>query len=296
MIGQLSRRATPTRSTATSTSASRASRTTERSPGSGPTRSRSRSRTRPRRIRATSALWKATKEGEDTFWESPWGVGPPGLAHRVLRDGREGARPGVLDPRRRARSRLPAPRERARAVARSRPSFRAHLDAQRDAAASRARRCRSRSATSRRSRTCSAEWGAETALVFFLTAPLAEADRLLADTMTAARAQAETLETRCAARRAPPATGPQLVEHARGRLQHAGRAGAVPRVGADRGSRRAAARAGPLRARRRSPHARTRPPRSIQLAEARVAARAARDFAEADRLRDEIATRGLGGA
>ena len=42
---------------------------------------------------------------------------PPGLAHRVLRDGGEGARPGVLDPRRRARPRLPAPRERAGAVA-----------------------------------------------------------------------------------------------------------------------------------------------------------------------------------
>jgi cysteinyl-tRNA synthetase len=24
------------------------------------------------------ALWKATKEGEDTFWEAPWGVGRPG--------------------------------------------------------------------------------------------------------------------------------------------------------------------------------------------------------------------------
>ena len=34
------------------------------------------------------ALWKATKEGEDTSWDSPWGAGRPGLAHRVLRDGR----------------------------------------------------------------------------------------------------------------------------------------------------------------------------------------------------------------
>ena len=39
----------------------------------------------------------------------------------------------VRDPRRRARPRLPASRERARAVARARPRVRAHLDAQRDA-------------------------------------------------------------------------------------------------------------------------------------------------------------------
>ena len=32
------------------------------------------------------ALWKASKPGEPS-WESPWGAGRPGLAHRVLRDG-----------------------------------------------------------------------------------------------------------------------------------------------------------------------------------------------------------------
>ena len=46
-----------------------------------------------------------------------------GLAHRVLGDVREASRAGVRDPRRRARSRLPAPRERDRAVARARPPF-----------------------------------------------------------------------------------------------------------------------------------------------------------------------------
>ena len=79
------------------------------------------------------ALWKANKEGEDTAWDSPWGRGRPGLAHRVLGDGRGAARPELRDPRRRARPRLPAPRERARAVACARPPVRADLGAQRDA-------------------------------------------------------------------------------------------------------------------------------------------------------------------
>ena len=53
------------------------------------------------------------------------GPRPAGLAHRVLGDGGEDARARVLDPRRRARPRLPAPRERARAVAGGRPPVRA---------------------------------------------------------------------------------------------------------------------------------------------------------------------------
>ena len=35
-------------------------------------------RTRPRRIPGYFALWKARKDGEDTFWDSPWGTGRPG--------------------------------------------------------------------------------------------------------------------------------------------------------------------------------------------------------------------------
>ena len=81
------------------------------------------------------ALWKGRKQGEDTSWESPWGRGRPGLAHRVLGDGREASGAGVRDPRRGARPRLPAPRERDRPVARRGPRVRAAVDAQRDAAA-----------------------------------------------------------------------------------------------------------------------------------------------------------------
>ena len=51
------------------------------------------------------------------------GSGPARLAHRVLGDGGAAARADVRDPRRRARPRLPAPRERAGAVARARARF-----------------------------------------------------------------------------------------------------------------------------------------------------------------------------
>jgi cysteinyl-tRNA synthetase len=79
------------------------------------------------------ALWKANKPDEDTSWDSPVGARTPRLAHRVLGHGGRAARPGVRDPRRRARSRLPAPRERGRAVARARAWVRPYLDAQRAA-------------------------------------------------------------------------------------------------------------------------------------------------------------------
>ena len=58
------------------------------------------------------ALWKAAKPGEPA-WDSPWGDGPAGLAHRVLGDVARPARRGVRPPRRRRRPRVPAPRERA---------------------------------------------------------------------------------------------------------------------------------------------------------------------------------------
>ena len=60
------------------------------------------------------ALWKAHQGGRGHVVGFPVGPGPPGLAHRVLGDGREDPRHGLRDPRRRARPRLPSPRERGR--------------------------------------------------------------------------------------------------------------------------------------------------------------------------------------
>ena len=66
------------------------------------------------------ALWKGSKPHEDTWWDSPWGRGRPGLAHRVLGDGREAPGRELRHPRRRARPALSPSRERARAVPRRR--------------------------------------------------------------------------------------------------------------------------------------------------------------------------------
>ena len=79
------------------------------------------------------ALWKATKEGEDTSWESPWGPGRPGWHIECSAMAEKTLGPEFLDPRRRARPRLSAPRERAGAVAGRRAPVREDLDAQRAA-------------------------------------------------------------------------------------------------------------------------------------------------------------------
>ena len=163
-IEQLSSAGTRTRSRATSTSASR------RDPelraavaAAAATRWRSRSRTRSRRTRATSRSGRRTSRARTRRGTRRGGRGRPGWHIECSVMAEERVRPGVRDPRRRARPRLPAPRERARAVARARPRVRAHLDAQRDARRSAARRCRSRSATTSRSATCSTTWGREVA-------------------------------------------------------------------------------------------------------------------------------------
>ncbi len=79
------------------------------------------------------ALWKGHKESEPetASWAAPLGTRAPGLAHRVLGDGGEVPRPVVRHPRRRGRPALPPPRERAGPVAGCRAPVRVVLDAQR---------------------------------------------------------------------------------------------------------------------------------------------------------------------
>ena len=112
-------------------------------------------------------------------------VGPrsAGLAHRVLRHGREAPRARIRDPRWWARSRLPPSRERDRAVARARARVRLDLDAQRDAPVR--RRGDAQVAGNDVSLASALDrWGRETLLVFFLTAhwrkPLDYSDETLA--------------------------------------------------------------------------------------------------------------------
>ena len=157
------------RPAATSTSASRASRRTASSRAQRLDQVEEQEPSPLKEDPRDFALWKATKPDEDTSWDSPWGRGRPGwhIECSAMAEKQLGRR--VRDPRRRARPRLPAPRERARAVARRGRAVRAHLDAQRHARASRARRCRSRSATSSRSARCSTRGGARRCSLFFLT-------------------------------------------------------------------------------------------------------------------------------
>ena len=61
------------------------------------------------------ALWKGPSRASRPG-TSPWGTGPPRLAHRVLGDGAPLPRRAVRHPRRRRRPDLPPPRERDRPV------------------------------------------------------------------------------------------------------------------------------------------------------------------------------------
>ena len=105
------------------------------------------------------ALWKATKPGEDIVFRLALGPRPPRLAHRVLGDGRGGVRAGVRDPRRRrsissSRTTRTSLHSRARSATSSPASGRTT-----GCSSSAARRCRSRSATTSRSGTCSRRGG-----------------------------------------------------------------------------------------------------------------------------------------
>ena len=107
--------------TATSTSACAPTPATARSRTGGSTRwTRARS-SRGRRAQGGPARLRAVEgaqAGRGHRWDSPWGRGPAGLAHRVLGDGRGAARRRLRHPRRRLGPGVPPPRERGRPDAR----------------------------------------------------------------------------------------------------------------------------------------------------------------------------------
>ena len=100
----------------------------------GAARERGRARRR-RRAQARTGRLRALEDGQAGRAGVGFAVGsrPPGLAHRVLGDVVEAARRRLRHPRRRQRSRVPAPRERDRAGGRRRSRVRALLVAQRHA-------------------------------------------------------------------------------------------------------------------------------------------------------------------
>jgi len=232
------------------------------------------------------ALWKATKEGEDTSWQAPWGVGRPGwhiecsaMAAKEL--GREfWIHGGGLD--------LVFPHhenERAQSLAVGHPFARIWMH-----------NGMLRFTGEKMSKSLGNietihdvldAWGREVALVFFLTAHWRKPIDFSRETMTAARAQAATLRNAL-----------------RGDTRSSGDWSVFVEALEDDFNTPAAlailhdwARAGALDELRRGLDvfglaslgvSRVAPPEVVALAEARAAARARRDFAEADRLREEI--------
>jgi len=236
------------------------------------------------------ALWKATKEGEDTFWETAWGVGRPGWHIECSAMAAKELGPefwihgGGLD--------LVFPHhenERAQSLAVGHPFARIwmHNGMLRFTGEKMAKSVGNVATI----HDVLAEWGAETALVFFLSAHWRKPIDFSAQTMHAAAAQAETFRNALRGERRSdgdwdafatvleddfntPAALAVLHDWARtGALDELRRALDVFGLGS-LGERDEA------------------PPDVVALAEARQAARAAKDFAEADRLRAAIGDAG----
>ena len=238
------------------------------------------------------ALWKANKPGEDTWWESPWGRGRPGwhiecsvMAEELLGPAFE-IHGGGLD--------LVFPHhenEIAQSHALGHPFAKLwmHNGMLRPVGHEKMSKSEGNFETIRDALD---RWGRETLLVFFLTGALVEADRLLRRDAACRRGAGGE-----PARGLPQSVGAgcrrrvgTVRRRARRRLQHARGAGDHALVARPRA---ASPRARRLRARvargRGAPRRRT----SIELATRRQDARALGDFAEADRLRGEIAELGL---
>jgi cysteinyl-tRNA synthetase len=137
------------------------------------------------------ALWKGNKEGEDTWWESPWGRGRPGwhIECSAMAEKELGAEfwihGGGLD--------LVFPHhenERAQSLAAGRPFAKVWMhNGMLRFTGEKMSKSLGNVATIR---DVLAEWGPETALVFFMTAHWRKPIDFSEQTMAAARAQADT--------------------------------------------------------------------------------------------------------
>jgi cysteinyl-tRNA synthetase len=235
------------------------------------------------------ALWKATKPGEDTAWESPWGLGRPGwhiecsaMAERYLGPS-FAIHGGGLD--------LVFPHH-ENELAQSRGAGRefARIWMHNGMVRFTGEKMSKSLGNVAGLREVVEEWGRETLLLFFLTAHWRKPIDFSEETMAAAKAQVESfrnafrLEDRSTSDDADWARFEQALEddfstpealavlhdwRARGRLALLRRGLAV--FGLDSLAELEQA-----------------PPEAVALAERRAEARAAKDFAEADRLRDQL--------
>jgi cysteinyl-tRNA synthetase len=238
------------------------------------------------------ALWKATKPGEDTSWESPWGLGRPGwhiecsaMAEKFLGPSFE-IHGGGLD--------LVFPHH-ENELAQSRGAGRefARIWMHNGMLRLTGEKMSKSLGNIATLREVVEEWGRETLLLFFLTAHWRKPIDFSDETMAAARAQAESFRN---AFRLGPSDGgasdwsrfEQALDDdfetpAALALLHEWRA-----AGALEQLRRGLDVFG-LASLAEEEHA---PAEVVELAGRRRNARAARDFDEADRLRAEIASRG----
>ncbi len=178
------------------------------------------------------ALWKATKEGEDTSWKAPWGVGRPGWHIECSAMAAKELGPefwihgGGLD--------LVFPHhenERAQSLSVGHPFARIwmHNGMLRFTGEKMSKSLGNVETI----RDVLDGWGRETALVFFLTAHWRKPIDFSDETMAAAQAQAETLRNALRAETRAVGDWDSFVQRARGRLQHPRRARDHARLGTD---------------------------------------------------------------
>ena len=195
------------------------------------------------------ALWKATKEGEDTSWDSPWGRGRPGwhiecsaMAEKTL--GPEfWIHGGGLD--------LVFPHhenERAQSQAVGRPFAKIWMhNGLLRFTGEKMSKSVGNVATIQE---VIAEWGREAALLFLMTGHWRKPLEFSQEAMTAASVQVESLRNALRGETRSAGDWDELASGARRRLQHAGRARDLPPLGARGRARRAAPGARDLRPRR----------------------------------------------
>jgi cysteinyl-tRNA synthetase len=238
------------------------------------------------------ALWKATKPGEDTSWASPWGPGRPGWHIECSAMAREAFGPvfeihgGGLD--------LVFPHhENELAQSRALGDEFAKLWMHNGMLEFGGEKMSKSLGNDVTIRNVLDTWGREVALLFFMTAHWRKPIDFTDDTLAQARSQVETFRNFFV--ESSPSGEP--VEHER----------LVDALDDDFNTPDALALLHDWRSRGLAADVRAglalfglgslaeraaAPPEVVALAEARQAARAARDFSEADRLRDELA--GLG--
>jgi cysteinyl-tRNA synthetase len=238
------------------------------------------------------ALWKATKPGEDTSWDSPWGKGRPGwhiecsaMASKLLGPAFE-IHGGGLD--------LVFPHhENELAQSRAAGQQFAHIWMHNGLLRLTGEKMSKSLGNIQTLEHVLDEWGRETLLLFFMTAHWRSPIDFSPETMEAAREQAWTFKN---AFLQPPelqqARGWEALEAALDDDFSTTEALAVMHEWRAAGQLELLRRALTLFGLETLAEAEGAPAELEELARKRQAARATQDFAEADRLRDEIATAG----